>query len=126
MRRVLVTGGRRYHAQDLVDDALEDELARSPTGMVLIHGGAAGADACAAAWARGAKARGMRVDIECYSVSTDDWRRHGKKAGPLRNARMVKFGHPDVCIAFPGGPGTADCARRAKAAGVEIILVLEN
>ena len=50
-----------------------------------------------------------------------DWATHGKKAGPLRNQRMIDEGHPDLVIAFPGGKGTDDMTRRALAAGVATI-----
>lgn len=32
-------------------------------------------------------------------------------------------GKPDLVVAFPGGSGTADCVRRAKAAGVEVLVI---
>ena len=44
-------------------------------------------------------------------------------AGPVRNARML-VEKPDLVIAFPGGPGTADMVRRARAAGVEVVEIL--
>ena len=46
--------------------------------------------------------------------------RIGKKAGPLRNQRMLDEGKPDLVVAFPGGGGTKDTVRRAVQAGVII------
>ena len=46
-------------------------------------------------------------------------------AGPERNARMLAEGRPDLVVAFPGGTGTADMVRRAKAAGVRVVEVVE-
>jgi predicted Rossmann-fold nucleotide-binding protein len=40
-------------------------------------------------------------------------------AGHYRNQEMADTG-ADLCIAFPGGRGTADMVRRAAAAGIEI------
>jgi hypothetical protein len=35
---------------------------------------------------------------------------------------MLEYG-PDLVVAFPGGRGTADMVRRAKAAGCEVLEV---
>ncbi len=50
-----------------------------------------------------------------------DWKKYGKKAGPIRNQQMLDEGQPEVVIAFPGGRGTADMVRRAKKKGIEVI-----
>jgi hypothetical protein len=44
-------------------------------------------------------------------------------AGPIRNARMLEEGKPDIVIAFPGGRGTANMIEQAHAAGVEVVQV---
>jgi hypothetical protein len=49
-----------------------------------------------------------------------DWVRHGRAAGPVRNTRMLNDGEPDLVIAFPGGHGTADMVKQARAAGIEV------
>jgi Protein of unknown function (DUF2493). len=102
--RVLVCGGRYYRNWNAVYAAL-DRL--SPE--VTIQGGAHGADFYAREWARS-----NGVTSVTFSA---DWSR-GKKAGPERNARMLKEGKPDYWLAFPGGPGTADMVRKLKAAGI--------
>ncbi|MFD3263157.1 hypothetical protein [Phenylobacterium ferrooxidans] len=40
-------------------------------------------------------------------------------AGPWRNATMLRDGHPDLVVAFPGDTGTADMVRQARRAGLE-------
>lgn len=50
-----------------------------------------------------------------------DWEQCGRQAGPLRNARMLAEGRPDAVIAFPGGKGTADMVRKARAAGLPVV-----
>jgi len=52
-----------------------------------------------------------------------NWRTHGKAAGPIRNQQMLDEGRPHLVVAFPGGTGTADMVRRAKAAGVPVMEV---
>lgn len=115
--RVLVCGGRDYPA-DAVWHFLEHyapaELG-APIGVV-IHGGATGADEAAAKWGKWAASDGVKT-IEFRA----NWRKYGKRAGPLRNERMLGEGKPDAVIAFPGGRGTADMVTRAEAAGVRVI-----
>jgi hypothetical protein len=50
-----------------------------------------------------------------------DWDKHGKAAGPIRNQQMVDK-EPSYMIAFPGGSGTRDCARRADEAGIQVFI----
>lgn len=111
--RVLVCGGRNYeHAERLF--GVLDSLPQRPT--TIVHGGARGADWLAGRWAYYAE-----VDVEVYAA---DWAR-GKRAGPERNQRMIES-KPDLVVAFPGGRGTADMVRRAKAAGIPIVEVEED
>lgn len=115
--RVLVCGGRDYPA-DAVWHYLEHyapaELGERVT--VLIHGGATGADQAAAEWGERSRADGVKV-----VAFPANWRKYGKRAGPLRNQRMLVEGKPDAVIAFAGGRGTADMVARAEAAGVRVI-----
>lgn len=109
--RVLVCGGRDYANWSAVHHALGAlHVKRGVTA--LIEGGAKGADALAHAWA-------VKFGIEVITF-TADWDIDGKRAGPLRNQRMIDEGRPDGVVAFPGGRGTADMIRRAEAAGIKV------
>lgn len=44
----------------------------------------------------------------------------GKRAGPLRNERMIATFKPDLVVAFPGGKGTANCVEIARKYGVPV------
>lgn len=109
--RILVTGGRGYADAGRVVAVLEG-IHRKRGIDVLIQGEAAGADKLARDWAeeRGIPVIGMRAN----------WRVHGNGAGPIRNGWMLKWAAPDAVVAFPGGDGTADMCRQAKAAGVPV------
>lgn len=107
--RVLVTGGRSYSNRNRVAEELRK---LEPTEVIC--GGAPGADFLAHSWA-------LRADVKRTAVFAN-WRKHGKAAGPMRNQKMVDM-KPDVVLAFPGGRGTADCVRRARAAGIPIITI---
>lgn len=109
--RVLVCGGRSFSDCGLVFATL-DALAKSEVVDCIIEGDAPGADRIAGAWAKR-----RRVDLRLFPA---DWAKDGKAAGPRRNQKMLDHGKPDLVIAFPGGAGTADMVRRAKAAGVKV------
>lgn len=111
---VLVCGGRGYGNRALLYDVLDVAHAANPI-VGIVHGGAAGADALAGAWAR---------DNGCPEREyLADWDALGRAAGPLRNQKMLDETKPDLVIAFPGGAGTADMVRRAKAAKVPVVMV---
>ena len=111
MKRVLVCGGRAFDDRDLFD-AVMSEIASRGRLIRVIQGGATGADALAREWC-------VRWGYR-YEHFPADWRRLGPAAGPIRNQEMINVGRPDLVLAFPGGRGTADMVRRAKAAGIEV------
>lgn len=114
--RVLVCGGRDFNDEDTVFAALESHVDRMRS--TVIQGHAPGADRLAREWC----ARNG-VHIESYPA---DWASHGKAAGPIRNQRMIDVGKPTKVIAFPGGRGTADMVRRARAAGIPVFEFLNT
>lgn len=127
--RVLVCGGRDFDDFSFVHKYLEDRLleyyVHTPEGLghwswdlVIIQGGAKGADRLADKWAQL-----NYVKVEEYPA---DWERYGKKAGYLRNKQMLEEGKPDLVIAFPGGRGTDMMIRLAKDAGVPVEIVQYN
>lgn len=79
----------------------------------VIHGAAPGADFLAGWWA-------MTNNIPVRAFPAD-WRKYGKRAGFRRNQQMLDEGKPDIVFAFPGGNGTKDMVKRAKAAGVPVL-----
>jgi hypothetical protein len=109
--RVLVFGGRDFINYDLVDQALTS-LENSVGPFAVIQGGARGADACAKLWA-------TKRGAPCVEVSAP-WDFYGKRAGHMRNAWMLEVCYPTYAVAFPGGTGTADMARRCRVAGVTL------
>lgn len=120
--RVLVTGGRDYHDDDHIWNILTElNLRRGPI-TCIIHGAATGADTQAMLWAQMMDGCSPTRHVR-NAPFVADWRQYGKSAGPIRNARMIAEGKPDLVVAFPGSRGTADMVRRAKDAGIEVIEV---
>lgn len=80
----------------------------------VIQGGADGVDKAAKMWA-------AKMGIPCSEVLAL-WGSYHAAAGPIRNGWMLRL-KPQVVIAFPGGPGTANMVKQAKAAHIEVIEV---
>lgn len=115
--RVLICGGRDFTDYRRFVAVMQAIAAEHGPFTEVIHGGAKGADWCAHLYA--GSPEGARKEISFPA----DWKAHGKSAGPIRNQRMIDLGKPDLVVAFPGGRGTADMVRRAKAARVAVVEV---
>ncbi len=112
--RIIVTGSRNWTNRDLIRRALRVEmLFDKPENVTVVHGDARGADRIA-----GEVAKELGMNVEEYPA---DWKQYGKKAGPIRNQKMVDLG-ADVCLAFPmsDSRGTWDCMTRAERAGIPV------
>lgn len=111
--RVIVCGGRDYDDRSAVYGALDALRQSVPHGtLVVIQGGATGADELARDWC-------CTMETEYVNVPAK-WSKEGKKAGPLRNQRMIDVYEPELVLAFPGGSGTADMVWRAENACIPV------
>lgn len=125
-RRILVTGSRHWRDREAVASGLLGALSvlyhpqeLHPMvfewpAVTLVHGGARGLDSIAESLA---KSWGMTVEEH-----KAEWHHYGRRAGHVRNLRMVNEG-ADVCAAFPLGEsvGTRDAMRLAAAAGIPVL-----
>lgn len=112
--RILVTGSRDWDDRDMIYQALAMTRGDTPHDqMVLVVGGARGADAIAKAYAES-----MDWGIEEYRP---DWERHARAAGILRNIEMVDT-WPDICLAFikNHSRGASHCAGYAESKGIPV------
>lgn len=114
MTRVLVCGGRNYSEQTLLNATL-DWIDKQHGITTLIEGGASGADALARTWA-------VLHNIPVLTFPAQ-WTKFGRSAGHKRNVQMLDEGQVELVVAFPGGVGTADMVRLAKAAQLEVFEV---
>lgn len=109
--RVLVCGGRNYTNQDRVFAVLgilqDVEL--------IIEGGAEGADRQARYWA-------LSNGVPCMTIHAA-WGKLGRSAGHVRNGWMLRYGLPDLVVAFPGGVGTENMYKQAVANEVEVVSI---
>jgi predicted Rossmann-fold nucleotide-binding protein len=118
---IMVTGGRKFMDKATLYRILTTLLKRYlGTKIVVIHGGARGADKIASEWVSAASA--WPVSERVY---LPDWNTLGKFAGPVRNTAMVAA-KPDVCVAMPGGRGTADAIAKCHEAGIPVVTSLDE
>jgi hypothetical protein len=113
--KVLVSGDRYYKDRDKVFHVLDALHARIGPDMMIITGGATGADEFARQWAVE-----RRVD---HLIMYAKWGVEGRGAGPIRNRRMAKKKPRLVCAFHPdlaSSRGTADMIRVAEKMNVKV------
>ena len=114
--RVLICGSRLWTDYDFIYTYLAGcSLCKVDT---VIHGACRGADLLGA---RAAIALGATV--QAYPAN---WTKYGRSAGPIRNAKMVDEGRPDIVLAFheniSKSRGTQHMIGIAKRHGIPVYL----
>jgi len=109
---VLVTGSRNYTDRGRLREAIIDATKRTDKNVVVIQGGATGAD-------RLAKLICKEEGIYCATLDAL-WDSLGRSAGVLRNQMMIDLVEVDEAIAcpLPTSRGTFDMMDRLKRAGI--------
>lgn len=104
---ILVCGDRNWKNEN----AIYRELQRFPKNATIIQGGCKGADEVAKNVCR-------KLKLKCIEVNAE-WNKYGKKAGPIRNEKMLKEYSPLVVLAFHSNieksKGTKNMLKRAHA-----------
>jgi hypothetical protein len=143
VKRILVTGARDWMDKEAIIDALE---AHGPG--IVVQGGNGGVVALPSnrefTWGGKRYSFKKHQRIECgadyiakvtavalgwpVETHTPEWGKYGRKAGPLRNEKMVQSLHVengDVCIAAPGtsSVGTWDTINRCIKRGIQVYFV---
>ena len=111
---VLVTGDREWTDSILIWAVLNCLKEKHGHKLVLVQGGARGADTHAMLWAENHK-----VDM---ITRWAHWDEHGKAAGPIRNHLMHDAHKPNLVLAFHpnlfgGSKGTYEMYQYAKRNG---------
>lgn len=109
---VAIVGGRVFADKTRLYEVM-DELALKHEIACVVSGGATGADSLGAEWA---KDRGIAT-----RVFIPEWKKHGRKAGILRNGQIVDAA--DMLVAFWDGksPGTRNSVQRAEKKGIPVV-----
>ena len=118
--KVLVCGSRNWGDSNLIYRRL-NELREKHGALIVIHGSASGADTAADCWGRDFAAEVRRFPAE--------WKKHGRRAGPIRNSEMVAE-LPDLVLAFTHdmarSRGTADTVRKARLRRIAVEVIGEE
>lgn len=119
--KILVCGSRHFNDYPKLcyemDDLSEKYDFDNNQPITIISGAAKGADTL-----------GERYADECgWTVERYPaaWETHGKRAGPIRNAQMLREGKPDVVVAFlaPNSRGTKNMIEISRKAGVPVEVI---
>jgi hypothetical protein len=119
VRTILACGSRDYRDRSVIYLALaaqqwkwieEREVEQEP--ILVIHGGARGADTLA-----GQCAAELGYEVKAFPA---DWDQYGKRAGILRNLQMLDE-QPDLVLAFGEGRGTNHTVAEAKRRNIPVL-----
>jgi len=118
MTRIVIAGSRDYNDYEKMETSWNNYLKREelkPEDVIIITGGAKGADTQAK---KLAKEQGIK-----HRQYLPNWHEYGKKAGPIRNAEMIK--NADRLIAFwdEKSRGTANTIQLAKRKGIPTLII---
>lgn len=121
VKRVVIAGCRDYknyeQAKEFIDLCLSE--IKNQDEVVIVSGCASGADAIGE---RYAKENGMKV--EKYPA---EWKKYGRRAGPMRNEKMAKICDCVICFWDEESKGTKSMIDQAKKYGKQVkIKIIEK
>jgi hypothetical protein len=103
--KILICGSRDWTDYKKIENEI---LNQNINNLVLITGGARGADNIAESIAK-------KLNIE-NKIYYAEWNKYGNAAGPIRNEKMIKEEKPNLIIAFQKNhsKGTQDTINRGN------------
>ena len=109
--RTIIAGSRTIRKMSLVREAL-NHAPFLPTEIV--SGGAPGVDRLGELW-------GLihHVPVKYFPA---DWKRHGKRAGYVRNREMAVYAQALIAVWDGKSSGTRDMIKVAQAAGLKVFV----
>lgn len=121
--RLLISGSRHFNDYDFFSKKIlehyHDTSRRSGSHRIscIISGGARGVDKMAERFARE-----QGIPIEVYPA---DWEQHGRAAGPIRNAQMLREGRVGEVVGFlaSNSRGTKNMIEQAIKAGKPVKVI---
>jgi predicted Rossmann fold nucleotide-binding protein DprA/Smf involved in DNA uptake len=116
--KIGVVGSRQFNNKDLLYTILKSFVDVSFGDILIVSGGAKGADTLAEKFANENNLNKLIIPAQ--------WDRYGKRAGPIRNQLIVD--NSEMIIAFPAeiSRGTWDTITKAKKDRKKILIVYED
>lgn len=117
-KKIQITGSRDFDDGLVILNAIEAERETDEQRLIVVHGGARGADSIAGTI-------GTAMVNTLVAVMPADWKNDGRhEAGPIRNSAMLELSQPDVVLAFykngAKNAGTQDTVNKAEAMGIPV------
>lgn len=84
----------------------------------IISGGCRGTDKLAKIYSQT-----HNIELKEYCVSKEDWNSLGKKAGPLRNQKIVNDSEIVIAFLSQNSKGTVDTITRTKKANKPLVII---
>src|SRR5262245_24979604 len=113
--KIIVAGSRSFSDYSLLEHWLCRLTANIQKPLIVVSGGAKGADKLGEKWAW---EKGPRPITVMHFFP--DWEKYGRSAGVRRNQEMVDFADRAVIFWDGKSPGTADLLRRARSKGMKL------
>lgn len=110
--KVIIAGSRSFADREYLYSTCDGILAPYNRSIIIISGGARGADSLGEDYAIDRRHSLIRMPAR--------WKEHGRSAGHIRNEKMARAA--DMLIAFWDGEskGTQDMIRRASVHGLDV------
>lgn len=128
--KVLVCGARDYTQAKTIFAWLDGLYAAYGDSLIIINGGAKGADSFAREWAQDRMSHLTSLNGNNLITVKADWDKHNKGAGPIRNQKMLDDHNPDLVLAFKNGfdwemkkGGTEDMVKRSMDANIPAYVI---
>lgn len=118
--RMIICGGRHFDQYEYLEFVLDNIIRENGIDKVnleIISGHCEGADLCGERYAQS-------HGIKC-NVFPAEWKKYGRKAGPLRNSQMIEYAieaDNPMIVAFvtADSKGTFDAIRKANKKGIRV------
>ena len=110
-----IVGYRNFHNYESFKSNVNDWVKNNSEITLIVSGAAPGADTLAAKYADE-----YGIDIVVYSA---DWKKFGKKAGPLRNTLIVDKSEHLIAFLSKKSRGTLDTINKAKVKRIPVTVI---
>ena len=111
---ILIAGSRNFTCYMQLSKVMDHVLEKTGNPTLVISGGAPGVDTLAEQWAK--------EHHFAFKPFPADWKKHGKRAGPLRNSEMMQIADVVVALPAPDSIGTLDTIRKAERTKKELFV----
>ena len=112
--KIIIAGSREFDNYELLKEKV-DYYTQNKSHVEIVSGCARGADKLGEKYA---KERGWQIH-----EFPAEWKRYGKKAGMIRNQKMVEFADGLICFWNGESRGAKDVINRAEKAGIKVRVV---